>query len=93
MLQRFGTMAGLRAAVGDPDSDIAPSPRRKLREAAGYLEVAPTVVEVARSIDLGKPDLTLPLTPADPDRLVELSRRWSLDSPVARLVEALTDLR
>jgi hypothetical protein len=55
--------------------------------------VAPTVVEVARSIDLGKPDLTLPLTPADPDRLVELSRRWSLDSPVARLVEALTDLR
>jgi 5'-3' exonuclease len=93
MLQRFGTMAGLRAAVGDPNSDIAPSPRRKLREAAGYLEVAPTVVEVARSIDLGKPDLTLPLTPADPDRLVELSRRWSLDSPVARLVEALTDLR
>jgi 5'-3' exonuclease len=93
MLQRFGTMAGLRAAVGNPDSDIAPSPRRKLREAAGYLEVAPTVVEVARSIDLGKPDLTLPLTPADPDRLVELSRRWSLDSPVARLVEALTDLR
>jgi 5'-3' exonuclease len=93
MLQRFGTMAGLRAAVEDPDSDIAPSPRRKLREAAGYLEVAPTVVEVARSIDLGKPDLTLPLTPADPDRLVELSRRWSLDSPVARLVEALTDLR
>jgi 5'-3' exonuclease len=93
MLQRFGTMAGLRAAVEDPNSDIAPSPRRKLREAAGYLEVAPTVVEVARSIDLGKPDLTLPLTPADPDRLVELSRRWSLDSPVARLVEALTDLR
>jgi 5'-3' exonuclease len=93
MLQRFGTMAGLRAAVGDPNSDIAPSPRRKLREAAGYLEVAPTVVEVARSIDLGKPDLTLPLTPADPDRLVELSRRWGLDSPVARLVEALTDLR
>jgi hypothetical protein len=25
--------------------------------------------------------------------LVALSRQWALDSPVARLVEALTDLR
>ncbi len=92
LLQRFGTMTGLREAVDDPDSDIAPSPRRKLREAADYLAVASTVVEVAREIDLGKPDLTLPLTPAAPDALVALSDKWNLESPVARLVEALTDL-
>jgi 5'-3' exonuclease len=93
LLQRFDDMAGLRAAAEDPDSNIAPSPRRKIREAADYLEVAPTVVEVARDIDLGEPDLTLPLSPLDPDRLVELSGRWGLDSPIARLVETLTDLR
>jgi 5'-3' exonuclease len=93
MLQRFETIAGLRAAVEDPDSNIAPSPRRKIREAAAYLEVAPTVVEVARDIDLGAPDLTLPLTPRDPERLVALSDQWNLESPIARLVEALTDLR
>jgi 5'-3' exonuclease len=93
LLQRFDTMAGLRAAVEDPGSDIAPSPRRKIREAAAYLEVAPTVVAVARDIDLGTPDLTLPLTPLDPQRLVELSARWNLESPIARLVEVLTDLR
>ncbi|MEP7092243.1 MAG: 5'-3' exonuclease H3TH domain-containing protein, partial [Nocardioidaceae bacterium] len=93
LLQRFGTMAGLRAAAEDPDSNIAPSPRRKIVAAADYLEVAPTVTEVARSIDLGRPDLTLPLTPVDPDRLVALSQQWSLDSPVARLVESLTSLR
>jgi 5'-3' exonuclease len=93
LLQRFGTMAGLRAAADDPASNIAPSPRRKLREAADYLEVAPTVVEVARDIDLGKPDLTLPLSPVDPERLVALSDKWNLESPIARLVEALTDLR
>ena len=93
LLQRFGDMAGLRAAAEDPDSDIAPSPRRRIREAADYLEVAPAVCAVARSIDLGAPDLTLPLTPADPAQLVALSERWSLDSPIARLVEALTGLR
>src|SRR5512141_3003080 len=93
LLQRFGTIAGLREAVEDPDSNMAPSPRRKIREAAAYLEVAPTVTEVARDIDLGKPDLTLPLTPADPEALVALSKQWNLDSPVARLVESLTNLR
>ena len=92
LLQRFGTIAGLREAVDDPDSNIAPSPRRKIREAAAYLEVAPAVVAVSRDIDLGPLDLTLPLTPRDPQRLVELSQQWNLESPIARLVEVLTDL-
>ncbi|HET7386628.1 MAG TPA: 5'-3' exonuclease [Nocardioidaceae bacterium] len=90
LLQRFATMAGLRAAADDPDSDLAPGPRRKIREAADYLEVAPEVVAVARDLDLGRPDLTLPHTPADPDRLVELSDRWNIESPLARVVDALT---
>jgi 5'-3' exonuclease len=93
LLQRFGSMAGLRQAVDDPASDLSPGPRRRLRDAADYLEVAPTVVRVACDIDLGAPDLTLPLTPAHPDRLVALADRWSLESPIARLVEALTNLR
>ena len=93
MLQRFGDIAGLRAAALDPDSNIAPSPRRKVVAAADYLEVAPTVVEVARHIDLGSPDLTLPLSPVDPNALVKLSGAWNLESPIARLVETLTDLR
>jgi 5'-3' exonuclease len=93
LLQRFGSISGLRAAVEDPDADIAPSPRRRIREASAYLEVAPTVVEVARDLDLGRPDLTLPLTPVDPEALVALADRWNLSSPIARLVEALTALR
>ena len=93
MLQRFGSIDELREAALDPASNIAPSPRRKIVAAADYLEVAPAVTKVARSIDLGAPDLTLPLTPADPERLVQLSEKWNLESPIARLVEALTDLR
>jgi 5'-3' exonuclease len=93
LLQRFGDIPGLQAAAEDPDSNIAPSPRRKIREAAEYLAVAPTVVAVARDLDLGRPDLTLPLTPDDPEGLVALSEKWNLESPIARLVEALTNLR
>ena len=93
LLQRFDDIVGLRAAAEDPDANIAPSPRRKIQAAADYLEVAPTVVEVARDIDLGAPDLTLPLSPDDPERLIELSDRWNLESPVARLVDTLTRLR
>jgi 5'-3' exonuclease len=93
LLQRFGDIPGLQAAAADPDSNIAPSPRRKILAATDYLEVAGTVTRVARDIDLGAPDLTLPLTPVDPAALVALSERWNLDSPIARLVETLTNLR
>ena len=48
---------------------------------------------VARDIDLGKPELLLPLTPVDPEALVALSEKWNLESPIARLVESLTNLR
>jgi 5'-3' exonuclease len=92
LLGRFPTMDSLLAAVDDPSSDLAPGPRGKLRAAADYLAVAPTVVKVACDIDLGSPDLTLPRTPANPDALVALAQRWGLDSPTARLVETLTNL-
>ena len=93
LLRKWGDMAGLLAAAEDPASELAPGPRRKIKDAWDYLAVAPTVVKVACDIDLGDRDLTLPLTPADPDRLVELCRRWGLDSPAGRLVETLTSLR
>jgi 5'-3' exonuclease len=93
LLQRFGTIDGLRAAAEEPSTNMAPGPRRKIVAAADYLDVAPAVVRVEREIELGSPDLRLPLTPADPDRVVDLARRWNLESPVARLVDALTGLR
>ena len=93
LLQRFDTMAGLREAAADPSSNIAPSPRRKIREAADYLDVAPTVVAVARDIPLDPPDLSLPLTPARPDHQMALAEKWNLESPIARLVDTLTGLR
>ncbi|MFP5252396.1 MAG: 5'-3' exonuclease H3TH domain-containing protein [Actinomycetes bacterium] len=89
LLSTYGDMAGIRAAAEDPDSGMAPGPRRRIRDAADYLEVAPRVVAVARDLDLGAPDLTLPRTPADPDAVLSLAERWGLGGPATRLVEAL----
>jgi 5'-3' exonuclease len=89
LLQRFGDIAGIIAAVEDPESDLGPGPRAKIRAAADYLAVAPQVVAVARDLDLGDFDPTLPTTPPDHARIVELSTRWGLDSPLARVVTAM----
>ncbi|HSE07297.1 MAG TPA: 5'-3' exonuclease [Nocardioidaceae bacterium] len=90
LLRKFGDLSGIIAAAADPASDMAPGPRRKIKDAADYLAVAPKVVAVARDLDCGQVDLTLPRTPRQPDRLVELSDRWGLGGSVTRVVEALT---
>ncbi len=89
LLDRFGDLPGIITAAQDPGSAMAPGPRRKIKDALDYLAVAPTVVAVRRDLDLGEPDLTRPITPADPDKVVELDERWGLGSSAVRLVEAL----
>ena len=89
LLGRFGDLAGVLAAADNPSSDLAPAARRRIKDAGGYLTVAPKVVAVVRDIALGESDLTLPRTPKDPDRLRELAERWGLNSPAARLVDTL----
>jgi 5'-3' exonuclease len=89
LLQRFGSMAGILAAVDDPDSDLGPNPRSKLRDAVDYLAVARQVVAVARDIDLGRIDATLPREPRDPDLVTALAEEFNLAGPVERLTETL----
>lgn len=90
LLQRYGDMPGLLAAAEDPGSDLGPNPRAKILAAADYLAVAPQVVAVARDLDLGDVDTTLPRSPADPDRVLALAERWNLESSMARAVTALS---
>ena len=83
------TWTGSSRPPPTPTPTSAPRPRRRIKEAADYLEVAPTVVAVVRDLDLGEYDATLPRTPAHPDRVVELDQRWGLGGSAVRLVEAL----
>ena len=89
LLNRFGDLDAIIAAAKDPDGDMGPGPRGKIKAALDYLAVAPEVVAVARDIDLGSPDLTLPTEPADPDMLAAIAEQWGLTSPVDRLIKVL----
>jgi 5'-3' exonuclease len=91
LVSRYGDLAGIRAALDQPDAGFAPGVRTKLVAAAGYLDVAPEVVRVARDVALPSFDTTLPATPAQPDRLLELASTWNLAGPAKRLVDALSD--
>jgi 5'-3' exonuclease len=88
LLGRWGTLEALLTALDDPSQDVGARP--KLEAARDYLAVAPTVVRVALDVPLPTYDDTLPAAPADPERLVELSARWGLDSPLNRLLNVLT---
>jgi 5'-3' exonuclease len=89
LLGRYGDMSAIVAAAEDPDSELGPGPRGKIKAAADYLLVAPTVVAVARDLEVDRTGLDRPVTPRDPDRVMELAKRFNLESPAARLVEAL----
>jgi 5'-3' exonuclease len=89
LLNRFGDMDGIVAAAMDPSADMGPGPRGRIKAAANYLLVAPTVVAVARELDLDRSSTTLPSAPRDPEALAALAVRWGLESPVERLLAVL----
>jgi 5'-3' exonuclease len=90
LVSRFGSLAGLLAALdsGSPDG-FPPGARARLGAARDYLQAAPAVVQVRTDLPVGVLDDRLPPAPADPERLVALSERWALDAPLNRLLRAL----
>jgi 5'-3' exonuclease len=89
LLLKYGDLRGIIAAAENPDSDMAPSPRKKILAAEDYLKVAPKVVEVARDIKLGTFDATLPSQPAHPKHLDQLAEHFNLGTAVPRLIDVL----
>ncbi|MEU6414886.1 5'-3' exonuclease [Microbispora sp. NPDC046933] len=91
LITRFGSLSALLAALDDGGADGFPAgARNKLAAARDYLEVAPAVVRVAHDVPVPDVDITLPAAPRDPERLVALSEKYGLDSPLNRLLSALT---
>lgn len=89
LIERYGSIAGILAALDDSDSSFAPGLRTKLAAARDYLGVAPTVVRVALDVPLPELPTALPTAPVDPDRLLELAQQWNLAGSARRLVDAL----
>ncbi|OPG12128.1 5'-3' exonuclease [Microbispora sp. GKU 823] len=91
LITRFGSLSALLAALDDGRADGFPAgARNKLAAAREYLEVAPAVVRVAHDVPVPDVDITLPAAPRDPERLVALSEKYGLDSPLNRLLATLT---
>jgi 5'-3' exonuclease len=89
LLDAYGDLDGIMAAVGDRGSKLTPAQRRRLDEARAYVTVAPKVVRVASDVALPEFDAALPSAPRDPVALDRLTEQWGLGGAVVRLLNAL----
>jgi 5'-3' exonuclease len=89
LLARYGDLAGLRRALDEGDRSIRGAQRVRLEAARGYLDVAPSVVDVRRDVPLDEVADAIPAQPADLPGLAELATRWGLASSVTRVTAAL----
>ncbi|MFJ2177687.1 MULTISPECIES: 5'-3' exonuclease H3TH domain-containing protein [unclassified Streptomyces] len=89
LLDAYGDLAGIMAAVDDPSSRLTPSQRKRLDGAREYVAVAPTVVRVAGDVPLPEFDPALPAGPRDPAMVDALATRWGLGGALQRLLATL----
>lgn len=90
LLQQFGDLDSLIAAADDPAAPLSATMRAKIRTAADYLAVAPTVVEVVRDLELG--DVDGEIRPLDATSVAEVQRlatEWNLGGSAQRVLQAL----
>ena len=86
LLAAHGDLAGIRAAA-EAGEGMTAGIRAKLLAAADYLAVAPTVVEVVRTLDL--PDVDARLRTPDAAVTAALATEWNLGSSLDRAVTAI----
>ena len=92
LINEFGDLAGIRAAVARtvvPKPPLTAAVLKKMHAASDYLDAAPVVVAVAKTIDLPPIEGTLPRSPADPQALAALAAAHGLESSLRRLGAAL----
>jgi 5'-3' exonuclease len=90
LLTEFGDLAGIVAAA---DSGIGvkmtPSVKAKIRAGSDYLAKAPTVVAVARDLELPTVDARIGIPSGGVAEIERLGAQWNLGSSVGRVVAAL----
>jgi len=90
LITEYGDLDGVLAASADPASRLSPTLRRRILDAADYLDRARRVVLVRRDADLPvQPvELAVPTAPADPAAWADLVEAYELGSSAQR-VEAV----
>lgn len=89
LINRYGDLAGLRRAVAEGDPQIKGAQRTRLEAAAAYLDVAPTVVQVALDAPVPGFDASLPRQVGDLTLLSSLASSYGLTTPINRVLAVL----
>ncbi|MEO7130322.1 MAG: 5'-3' exonuclease [Dermatophilaceae bacterium] len=89
LINTYGTLAGVRAAIDDGDPALKGAQRARLEAGSAYLDAAPRVVAVVRDAPLPELDLTLPTSVADPSLMSRLAVDHGLTSSFERILGAL----
>ncbi|GAA1850182.1 5'-3' exonuclease H3TH domain-containing protein [Microlunatus capsulatus] len=92
LLTSYGDLHGILEASSRENSPVSGGVRSKLGAAIDYLAVAPTVVAVARDLELGVTwdDLVLPEAPAHPRTFARLTEELGLSGSAARVLASLS---
>ena len=93
LLNSYGNLEGILAAASGPKPKISNAVAAKLGAAIDYLAVAPSVVAVARDLDLDVSfdDLVCPTEPAKPELFAELTELLGLGGSAERVLASLSN--
>jgi 5'-3' exonuclease len=90
LLSTFGSLDGIIAAAADHESGMAAPVRARIRAAADYLAIAPTVVNVVRNLELPPFDGRIrAISERQASDLHRLSNEWALGTSLERVRAAL----
>lgn len=91
LLQAHADLEGIRAAA-EAGEGMSAGVRAKILASSAYLDVAPTVVAVAKSLPITDPGIPLhELDPAEADAATALADKWNLGGSMARAVAAVSN--
>jgi 5'-3' exonuclease len=93
LLNSYGNLEGILAAASGSKPKISNAVSAKLGAAIDYLAVAPSVVAVARDLDLAVSfdDLRCPTAPAKPELFAELTELLNLGGSAERVLASIAD--
>lgn len=85
----FANVNDVLAGAHGAHESLPPALAKKIIAGSGYLKIAPTVVQVARNVNLPRVDIRMPAAPGDLSQIYQFKERYGLGASVDRLISAL----
>ncbi|MFI5733049.1 5'-3' exonuclease H3TH domain-containing protein [Kribbella sp. NPDC051587] len=89
LITSYGDLDSIRAAAADPSTPMAAGVKRKILDAADYLDVAPKVVAVAKDAPVTIANFQIPRQVHDPEKWLDLVELLELRTSAQRVMSAL----